>query len=243
MSIPSPPDRKVILANCRPRYGTTNPEHSDNPYWTWAIRAEFDPYTARQSFKIPASGATHRKHGARHTYRDDPAGPVWTYQRFGMSELTLDDGRTLTIGGEHEDWYDPDFCIYNDVVVRTLDGTIDIYIYPMEVFPPTDFHTATRVGNRVYIIGSVGYTDQRTPATTPVYALDVETMAIEPLDTRGDVPGWVGHHTARHDFRAGTIVISGGAVCVAHNAGSQRFEPLEDTYSLNLDTMEWTRVD
>ena len=35
----------------------------------------------------------------------------------GRSTVWLPDGRVVLIAGEHEDSYDPDFCIYNDVVV------------------------------------------------------------------------------------------------------------------------------
>jgi len=55
----------------------------------------------------------------------------------------LPDGREVLIAGEHEDYYDPDFFIYNDVVVRAPDGKFAIYGYSKEAFPPTDFHTAT----------------------------------------------------------------------------------------------------
>jgi hypothetical protein len=34
-------------------------------------------------------------------------------QRFGQSLTLLPDCRAVQIGGEHEDWYDADFCIYN----------------------------------------------------------------------------------------------------------------------------------
>jgi hypothetical protein len=37
----------------------------------------------------------------------------------------LPDGRAIQIGGEHEDYYDPDFCIYNDVFVHEPDRSID----------------------------------------------------------------------------------------------------------------------
>ncbi|KAK4449002.1 hypothetical protein QBC34DRAFT_300250 [Podospora aff. communis PSN243] len=51
--------------------------------------------------------------------RPGPPGtnPSWCFDRFGRTTTWLEDGRIVFIGGEHEDWYDPDFCIYNDVVV------------------------------------------------------------------------------------------------------------------------------
>lgn len=44
---------------------------------------------------------------------DWPFSPVRCFQRFGSTVTVLPDGRLVHIGGEHEDEYDPDFCIYN----------------------------------------------------------------------------------------------------------------------------------
>merc|ERR1719473_2000472 len=76
--------------------------------------------------------------------------PVWTFHRFGRTVTQLPCGRLVMIGGEHEDYYHPDFCIYNDVGIFTPgqgaeDGSIEILGYPRSVFPPTDFHSATFV--------------------------------------------------------------------------------------------------
>ena len=123
--------------------------------------------------------------------------PVWCAQRFGQSMTFLPDGRIVQIAGEHEDHYDPDFCIYNDVFVHGVDGSIAIYGYPESVFPPTDFHTATLVGGSVYVIGSLGYQGTRRFGETPVYRLDVRTFAIERLGPTGEAPGWIfGGHRA-----------------------------------------------
>lgn len=73
--------------------------------------------------------------------------PVWCFHRFGKSITEFPDGRIIEIGGEHEDYYDPDFCIYNDVVVHYGGGRFEIFGYPEEVFPPTDSHSATLVGD------------------------------------------------------------------------------------------------
>jgi hypothetical protein len=84
----------------------------------------------------------------------------------------LPPGRVIEIPGEHEGFYDTNFCIFNDVIVHRGDGSFDIYGCPLDIFPPTDFHTATLVGNSIYIIGSLGYRGARryspcicTPAT------------------------------------------------------------------------------
>src|SRR6185369_11799713 len=95
--------------------------------------------------------------------------------RFGQSSTLLGDGRRIAIAGEHEDYYDPDFYIYNDVIVHHPSGEVDIYCYPREVFSPTDFHSATLVGDRIVLIGRLGYSGTRMPEVTPVYALDTST--------------------------------------------------------------------
>ena len=241
MNIPAAPDRGTVAATCRPRYGTGNPEAVANPYWEWAIRAEMDPYTARQAFKLPSSASVHRRHGARHAYRDDENGPVWTFARFGMSETDLAGGRRLCIAGEHEDWYDPDFCIYNDVIIFGPDDAIAIYAYPLDVFPPTDFHSATQVAGSLFLIGSVGYVDLRRPGTTPVHALDLETMAISRIATSGPEPGWIGHHDAEYIASDNAIVVSGGRVCLGEGE-HQGFVSLEGHHALSLETMTWSRI-
>jgi len=60
-------------------------------------------------------------------------GPAWCFERFGKSETTLPEGRVVHIAGEHEDHYDPDFYIYNDVIVIGRDGSIAITGYPREI--------------------------------------------------------------------------------------------------------------
>jgi hypothetical protein len=113
--------------------------------------------------------------------------------RYGQSITLLPDGRVIAIGGYHDD--PPDFCIYNDVVVYDERGNFKIYGYPKDVFPPTDFHTATLVDDWIYIIGNIGYDKDRIEGETPVYRLNCTTFAIEPVITAGECPGWIsGHH-------------------------------------------------
>lgn len=241
MAIPTAPPRDVVVANCRPRFGTSNPERVDNAFWEWAIRAEMNPHTVRQAFKIPHDLTVQKSHMAQSSYREQENGPVWTFERFGMAQVHLGDGRTVHVAGEHEDWYDPDFCIYNDVVVRGPDDEIEIHAYPADVFPPTDFHTATRVDDAIFLIGSVGYKDQRQAGVTPVYRLDLATMAISAVDVAGDGPGWVSDHEALHDPDDNCIVLTGGKRWVIDAAGTGRFEKVIDDYVLDLHMMTWRK--
>ncbi len=67
-------------------------------------------------------------------------------------------------------------------------GHCEIYAYPPDVFPPTDFHSATLAGAFIYVIGNLGYRPDRRPEFTPVYRLDIHSLRIEPLETGGDMP-------------------------------------------------------
>lgn len=121
----------------------------------------------------------------------------WNLDRNGMSMTLLPDGRKVFIGGEHEDYYDPNFCIYNDViVVHPNTNEVTVYAYTREVFPPTDFHMAILHGNDIWVIGSIGYmpgTNKNSNSPIQVLRLDTTTFAMElvqPAD-RNDGPGWM----------------------------------------------------
>jgi hypothetical protein len=51
-------------------------------------------------------------------------------------------------------------------------------------------------GNRIVIVGSLGYPADRRPAgPTPVTTLDLGTFSISSVSTSGASPGWLfGHH-------------------------------------------------
>jgi ankyrin repeat protein len=165
------------------KFGAQNPEIMNNSFWEGMIRSGISAYEAGAQF-----GIENKFDG---TYK-----PIWCAQRFGQSITFLSDGRIVQIAGEHEDGYDPDFCIYNDVFVHTGEGNVIIYGYPKSVFQPTDFHTATLVGDSIYLIGSLGYHGSRQYGETPVYRLDTTTFQIEEVETRGNKPGWIYKHRA-----------------------------------------------
>jgi hypothetical protein len=168
------------------------------------------------------------------------AGPGWCFDRFGQSSTELPDGRTLLIAGEHEDYYDPDFHIYNDVVALHPNGSIDIFGYPAEVFPPTDFHTATLVGDQIIIIGSLGYQEQRKPSTTPVLKLNVSSLAISAVKTSGQPPGWIHEHEAILEESGDSILIRYGKLDRG-GEGASLVENVDD-WRLHLSDWSWERV-
>jgi hypothetical protein len=207
-----------------PRFGTANSELADEPFWQMMIRTRESAYGARERFE---AGRRSRA-------------PVWSIQRFGCSFTPLDDGRFIEIAGEHEDHYDPDFFIYNDVFVHDGRGDCAIYLCPPEVFPPTDFHTATLVGERIWIIGNLGYRENRRPGETPVFTLDIHSLAIAAVETSGELPGWISDHRA--DLIGDEIAIRGGKLIGADPGGGETYTDNETSYALALDTLTWRRV-
>jgi hypothetical protein len=213
-----------FLAWRSPRMVPDGPTRLDNPLWHWLVRTRHSAYSANQAMGGPSSFA---------------AGPMWCFDRFGKSETTLPDGRVVHIAGEHEDYYDPDFYIYNDVVIIDGDGSIAIHGYSRELFPPTDFHSATLVGGAIFIVGSLGYEDQRVIGTTPVFRLQVDTMTIDPVTTTGEPPGWIHRHSAALAEDGETIVARGGELWLG--SGRTMQENI-DAWSLNTATGVWKRL-
>lgn len=202
-------------------FGNSNPEKMNVPFWNAMIR----------------SGATAA--AARQKYSDENDEPVWCFKRFGKSINELPDGRIIEIAGEHEDWYDRDFCIYNDVIVHHGDGTFDIFCYPKDVFPTTDFHSATLVGTSIYIIGNLGY--EVNYGETPIFRLDTNSYGIETLKSGGDSPGWISEHKAEYDLRTNSIKIAGGKLWSLAD-GEDSYEDNTKEFSLDLTSLTWNRI-
>lgn len=201
-------------------FGTANPERMDVPFWRAMVEARAEAHAARRLFHPGLFSVC----------------PIWCYSRFGQSMTELGDGRVVEIGGEHEDYYDPDFCIYNDVVVYDGTGGFTIYGYPRDVFPPTDFHTATLVGGWIYVIGSLGYPDDRRPGRAAVVRLSTVDFHVEPVETTGDDPGWISAHRARL-VGPDTIRVSGGKIETADDYVDHAL-----VYELDLRSHAWRRV-
>lgn len=243
--------REVFDQQRHPRFGNGNPERMQLAFWEWMIRggdvlppaekgslediglrmrngklkSAYGPYRARDLFQIPLNRAD---------------GPIWTFDRMGTTRSELPDERVICIGGEHEDFYDPDFYIYNDVIVLGPDSQIEIYGYPKAVFPPTDFHTATVAGDRIIIIGGLGYRDERRPNDTPVYSLDLSQYQITQFMTSGEMPGWLSKHEACYGPE-GIITVRGGQVIREH-CGQQRLRRNFEDYMLDLGSGVWQRL-
>jgi hypothetical protein len=207
-----------------PIRGALNPQLMTNPVWKWLIESRLDAHQANALF----SGDSAKS-----------AAPGWCFDRFGQSRTPLPDGRTVWIAGEHEDYYHPDFFIYNDVVVKSPQGEIEIYGYPPDIFPPTDFHSANLVNGRLIIIGNLGYGGQRRQGVTQVLALELNSWQILRLSTEGAGPGWIHGHSARLEDDGGGILISGGQVDRCD--GASLVENFDD-WRLSVADWRWERL-
>lgn len=222
---PADVSRDLFLVWRTPRLGLRNPQRMTNPVWTWLARSkEMSAWSANERFEGPSSLAV---------------GPGWCMNRFGQTETALPDGRVVAIGGEHEDYYDPDFYIYNDVIVRGADGTVEIYGYPPDVLPPTDNHAAVLDGGRILVIGNLGYTWQRRVGTTTVFAVDTKTFEVSRVPTSGDAPGWIFRHSA--ELVDGCVVVRGGERAVLRDGLEEIVENIDD-WSLEVASGVWTRL-
>lgn len=216
--------KQEVLHNQTQRFGRRNPEPISSDFWNDMVRIGCNGYTARKHYLGKAISET--------------LGPVWCNDRFGASLTELPDGRFVQIGGEHEDFYDPDFCIYNDVIVFDGIGNFQIYGYSRDVFPPTDFHSATLVGEHIYIVGSLSYPAKRIFGSTPVYRLNTKNFEIVKIETSGADPGWISNHLATFDTESNSIRLFAGNV----HENRSTIKANDESYLLNLSSHTWSRV-
>lgn len=221
---PPPAITKELFAKWRsPRRGSTQAERMDNPVWQWMLEDEVGTFTATDHFQL---GTAH------------DLGPGWCGERFGQSETRLPDGRVILIAGEHEDHYDPDFFIYNDVIVKNPDGSVHFYCYPEDDFLPTDFHSATLLEEGILLIGNLGYPESRRAGETLVQILDLKNFHVRQIKTQGDGPGWIGDHEAKYLPVEKKIIITGGEV---FGADGSLLENIDD-WQLDLFSWTWKRL-
>ncbi|MEM9792149.1 MAG: ankyrin repeat domain-containing protein, partial [Pseudomonadota bacterium] len=110
------------------------------------------------------------------------------------------------------------------------DGQTEHFIYPKEVFPPTDFHSATLVDDQIWLIGCLGYPEQRNDKQTQVLRLSTLDFSITPVETCGVPPGWIHRH--RSVLTKVGIFVTGGKI-------EPGYRDNNSTFLLNLETLVW----
>lgn len=194
--------------------GNANPEERNTPYYYEMLRTGQSSFSARRWLgELPEK--------------------AWTADRFGQTTTALPDGSWVQIGGEHGNSYDPDFMIFSDVILLTPKKLPRVFFYPPTVFPPTDAHSATLIGESIWIIGNLGCPSHRQPHQTPVFRLDLSDFSMHQMTTTGDLPGWISGHTATEEN--GMITIAGGKVY------DQSLEKNTATFTLDTRNLAWVR--
>jgi hypothetical protein len=225
MITPPPAVTREVFQSWRDaRRGRVEAEDLTNPYWRWLIESQVSSYAANQHFEGPSSI------GGK---------PAWSWDRFGQSSTSLPDGRTVLVAGEHEDYYDADFFIYNDVVVIDPHGEITILGYPEQAFPPTDFHSATLLEDELVLVGNLGYPKQRLLGVTQILRLDLRTWRVCRETSTGEGPGRIHGHEARRGDDQRSIIVTRGFV---QSADESRLIENIDDYRLDLDSSTWERL-
>ena len=215
--------RETFLEWRGPRAGTTNPERIHSPVWEWFVRTGLNAYAGNKKFDGPSSF---------------DCGAAWCCDRMGQTPVDLPDGSLVIIAGEHEDHYDPDFFIYNDVIVLHGNGEVEIYGYPLDVFPPTDFHTATRQGDQIILIGNLGFEEDKKPDETQVFILNPSNIEMSRQTTSGECPGWISRHTAELSDDGESILVKGGQIWRADKTLPENL----DEWKLHLTEWRWERL-
>jgi len=216
-------EKKEYLKWRSPRFGVSNPEKVESKVYEWLFTSKLNGYCSNEDMNGPSSF---------------DVGPAFSFDRFGQSETELPDGRKVYIAGEHEDSYDPDFYIYNDIVVE-FEGSYDFYLYPKEVFRPTDFHSSTIVGENIICIGNLGYYDERQYRHTQVYMINTNNFHITEIQTTGELSGWIHSHRAVLSKDGQKIHISEGLIDKGEGGA---FYQNYDEWELDLKTWSWRRI-
>lgn len=210
-----------------PKLGNDNPEECSHRFWQAMISTREDAFSAQKNFL--ARSANHESE------TKEWAHPVWSAFRYRQSFTFLPDGRAIEIGGVHLDYY-ADFYVYNDVILHAPDELPRIFLYPRNVFPPMEFHTAKLIGNWIYVIGCLGNVEEREGAKCPVFRLDIESLRVEPVITSGDDPGRTREHRAVLLSQNEILVLPDPDQIKGCDSGG-RFEPA----IFNTETHTWHR--
>ena len=91
-------------------HGTQNPTLMEKPLWKHLIFHGHSAWEVANKFE-----KSEKVRGVEMVVWESTR---WCFKRFGATSTRLPDGRVVCVGGEHEDYYDPDFCIYNGGFVR-----------------------------------------------------------------------------------------------------------------------------
>ena len=97
----------------------------------------------------------------------------------------------------------------------------------------TIFHTATLIDGGIYIIGSLGYVEERRKNTS-VYYLNTDDFSIKKIKTQNHI-GWIFDHNSQ--LVNNTIVVTKGSIW--DNEKKDLIEN-EKKFVLDLESLVWS---
>jgi hypothetical protein len=222
------------------RRGVKNPEKVHEAFYYNTVLNHASPTELRSTFDLRglSSAESYNRYLNVRTgqkIHEIPEKRLWHFHRFGTSTTVLPDGGVVFIAGEHEDYYDNDFCIFNDVLHIDKDGKMHLYFYREADFMPTDFHSATFFEGNIVIIGNMGYQNERIEGKTPVYSLNLANFVIQEIETYGQNPKWLSGHSAM--LIDGKITVWGGRIF-----SNNQLVDNDNFYALDPKTGEWVEL-
>ncbi|WP_377154149.1 ankyrin repeat domain-containing protein [Roseateles sp. UC29_93] len=204
------------------RFGECNAQPMQVPLWLAMVRSGLTGYQAANQFGAEAC---------------DRARPVWCADRMGSvahapAGRPSGPDRWRTRGWIRSRLLHLQRCLRPSSRWSTADLRV-----PESLFPPTDFHTATLVGDRIIVIGSLGYPSARAHGATQVFSLNIRDWHMERLTIAGEGPGWIHKHRAALSSDR-DIVVTGGQVVT--KVGDEESATLNTRpFTLDLDALRW----
>ncbi len=157
--------------------------------------------------------------------------PALNFCRAGETCTRLPDGRFIVTGGHIKGQALNDVCI--------TDGNKQSWLgYPSHVLPPIYEHTATVLGNELWLIGSA-HIDKTCLYQTPLYRINLNTYQIHKVASRNSMRQIYGHQTL---LKSGQFVIMGGHIITSDTLGDVLIYDNLDDWTFNPKTLLFTKV-
>jgi len=114
----------------------------------------------------------------------------WHIERYGKTTNRAKDGRIIDIGGQTSfQVKDEEGLIYNDVIVYTPGGGIEIFDYHPDDFEPLCYHGTVLLEDKIFILGGLSNTLSMIANDGQIlYCLNLNNYRMDKIVTHGDVP-------------------------------------------------------
>lgn len=146
----------------------------------------------------------------------------------GKSLTNLPDGSTVIIGGVLRGTVKNTVCVLSPQKQRH-------FIYPPHILPPISHHTATVLGNDLWLIGNRHAGEY---GRTPVYRMNLRSYQVVPVASRNHIGVVYGH---KSHVQNGKIVITGRQIVKETPDGMAVYDNLDD-WAFNPQTLRFDKL-